>query len=80
MSIASDKLETIRQQVQYHLDHEAQKQLSPAQENELRERGLHRGEFIMTGTCGGLIPLEAGDRAEADFGVLGKVRLTVGRA
>jgi quinolinate synthase len=38
MSIASDKLETIRQQVQYHLDHEAQKQLSPAQENELRER------------------------------------------
>jgi 2-keto-4-pentenoate hydratase len=47
---------------------------------QLRERGLHRGEFIMTGTCGGLIPLEAGDRAEADFGVLGKVRLTVGRA
>ena len=38
MSIASDKLETIRQQVQYHLDHEAQKQLSPAQENELREQ------------------------------------------
>jgi len=38
MSIASDKLETIRQQVQYHLDHEAQKQLSPAQESELREQ------------------------------------------
>ncbi len=38
MSIASDKLETIRQQVQYHLDHEAQKQLSPVQENELREQ------------------------------------------
>jgi quinolinate synthase len=38
MSIASDKLEKIRQQVQYHLDHEAQKQLSPAQENELREQ------------------------------------------
>ncbi|MEE4143809.1 MAG: quinolinate synthase NadA [Halieaceae bacterium] len=38
MSIASDKLETIRQQVQYHLDHEAQKRLSPAQEDELREQ------------------------------------------
>jgi quinolinate synthase len=38
MSIASDKLEIIRQQVQFHLDHEAQKQLSPAQENVLRER------------------------------------------
>ncbi len=38
MSIASDKLEIIRQQVQYHLDHEAQKQLSPAQEEELREQ------------------------------------------
>ncbi len=38
MSIASDKLEIIRQQVQYHLDHEAQKRLSPAQEDALRER------------------------------------------
>jgi quinolinate synthase len=38
MSIASDKLEIIRQQVQYHLDHEAQKRLSPAQEEELRTR------------------------------------------
>ncbi|MDH4040376.1 MAG: quinolinate synthase NadA [Gammaproteobacteria bacterium] len=38
MSIASDKLEIIRQQVQYHLDHEAQKRLSPAQEESLRER------------------------------------------
>ena len=32
MSIATDKLETIRQQVQYHLDHAEQKKLSPAQE------------------------------------------------
>jgi quinolinate synthase len=38
MSIATDKLEIIRQQVQYHLDHEAQKRLSPAQEQELREQ------------------------------------------
>jgi quinolinate synthase len=38
MSIASDKLEIIRQQVQYHLDHEAQKRLSPEQEQALREQ------------------------------------------
>ena len=38
MSLASDKLEIIRQQVQYHLDHEEQKQLNPARERELRER------------------------------------------
>ena len=38
MSIASDKLEIIRQQVQYHLDHEEQKHLNPAQESALRER------------------------------------------
>ena len=38
MSLASDKLETIRQQVQFHLDHEQQKQLSPAQELELKEQ------------------------------------------
>jgi quinolinate synthase len=37
MSLASDKLEVIRQQVQFHLDNEAKKQLSPAQEEELRE-------------------------------------------
>jgi quinolinate synthase len=38
MSLASDKLETIRQQVQYHLDHAQQKQLSPAQESALIEQ------------------------------------------
>jgi quinolinate synthase len=38
MSIASDKLEIIRQQVQHHLDHEERKRLSPAREQELRER------------------------------------------
>jgi quinolinate synthase len=38
MSLASDKLEIIRQQVQYHLDKEELAQLSPAQEEELREQ------------------------------------------
>jgi quinolinate synthase len=38
MSIASDKLETIRQQVQYHLDHAEQHRLSPEQELALKER------------------------------------------
>jgi quinolinate synthase len=36
MSIASDKLDAIRQQVQYHLDHAEKKQLSPAQEEALQ--------------------------------------------
>ena len=35
MSLASDKLETIRQQVQFHLDHAEKKQLDPAREREL---------------------------------------------
>lgn len=35
MSLASDKLETIRQQVQFHLDNAEQKQLSPDQERDL---------------------------------------------
>lgn len=38
MSIASDKLETIRLQVQQHLDNEALSRLSPAREQELREQ------------------------------------------
>lgn len=37
MSIASDKLETIRQQVQYHLDHAERAQLTPQQERELKD-------------------------------------------
>jgi 2-keto-4-pentenoate hydratase len=40
-------------------------------------RGLRRGDRIMTGTCGGLLPLNPGDQAAADFGVLGSVRLEV---
>jgi len=31
----------------------------------------------MTGTCGGVIPLNSGDRTSADFGVLGTVRVKV---
>jgi 2-keto-4-pentenoate hydratase len=38
--------------------------------------GLKRGEIVMTGTCTGLTPLQAGDRALADFGELGQVRAT----
>ena len=38
MSIATDKLETIRQQVQFHLDHAERNKLSPAQEQALVER------------------------------------------
>ncbi len=38
MSIATDKLESIRQQVQFHLDHAEQKRLSPEQEAALKER------------------------------------------
>ena len=38
MSIASDKLETIRQQVQYHLDHAEQNKLNPEQERSLKDQ------------------------------------------
>ncbi|MFT4825631.1 MAG: quinolinate synthase [Halioglobus sp.] len=38
MSLASDKLETIRQQVQIHLDQAEQKRLSPDQERDLVEQ------------------------------------------
>ncbi len=41
------------------------------------ERGLRAGECVMTGTCGGLLPIAAGDEATADFGALGSVRLQV---
>jgi len=37
MSLASDKLATIREQVQYHLDHAVKKALTPAQERSLRD-------------------------------------------
>jgi len=38
MSLASDKLDTIRKQVQYHLDHAEQKKLSPEQERLLKDQ------------------------------------------
>jgi quinolinate synthase len=38
MSLASDKLETIREQVQYHLDHAEQKKLSPERERSLKDQ------------------------------------------
>ena len=38
MSLASDKLETIRQQVQYHLDHAERQKLSPEQERALKDQ------------------------------------------
>ena len=40
----------------------------------LAGRGLRRGDIVMTGTCTGLTPIKAGDRAVADFGKLGQVR------
>ena len=38
MSIATDKLDSIRQQVQYHLDHAESKRLGPDQERVLIEK------------------------------------------
>jgi 2-keto-4-pentenoate hydratase len=47
---------------------------------QVAEHGLRAGDRIMTGTCGGLIPLEPGDEATADFGVLGSVHMKLARA
>jgi 2-keto-4-pentenoate hydratase len=43
--------------------------------NELRGLGitLRAGEVVTTGTCHPPLPIAAGDRMDADFGVLGKV-------
>lgn len=43
--------------------------------NELRVYGdgLRAGEFVTTGTCVKPVPLAAGDRLRADFGVLGDI-------
>ncbi|MDP6707843.1 MAG: fumarylacetoacetate hydrolase family protein [Alphaproteobacteria bacterium] len=38
-------------------------------------QGLRAGELITTGTCTVVVPAEAGDRASADFGPLGPVRV-----
>jgi 2-keto-4-pentenoate hydratase len=42
----------------------------------LARRGLKRGDLVMTGTCTGLTQIQAGDRAEADYGEFGRVRAT----
>ena len=42
----------------------------------LAGRGLKRGEIVMTGTCTGITQIQAGDRAEADYGEFGRVRAT----
>jgi 2-keto-4-pentenoate hydratase len=34
----------------------------------LAGRGLRRGEIVRTGTCTGITQIQAGDRAEADYG------------
>ncbi len=44
-----------------------------ASQPEVAPRGVRRGDLVMTGTCTGLTPLKAGDRASADFGELGQV-------
>ena len=51
MSIASDRLEIIRKQVEEHLDHAEQKQLSEEQQRFLKERikGLLEREDAGTG-------------------------------
>ena len=38
-------------------------------------RGLKSGEIVTTGTCTGLDPVGPGDRAQADFGELGRVEI-----
>lgn len=43
---------------------------------QLASCGLRSGDIVMTGTCTGLLPLKAGDRAAADFGGLGKIYAT----
>ncbi len=44
MSLATDKLETIREQVQYHLDHAEKKKLTPQQERALKDQIKERLE------------------------------------
>ncbi len=39
--------------------------------------GLSAGDWISTGTCAGIVPIASGQKAEADFGPIGKVSLTI---
>jgi len=41
----------------------------------IRARGLRTGDIITTGTCTGMTPLQPGDRARADLGELGELRM-----
>jgi 2-keto-4-pentenoate hydratase len=47
--------------------------------NELRELGitLKAGEVVTTGTCHPPLPIQSGDRLEADFGIFGKVSVAL---
>jgi 2-keto-4-pentenoate hydratase len=48
--------------------------------NELRQLGvtLRAGEVVTTGTCHPPLPIQTGDRFEADFGIFGKVSVALG--
>lgn len=45
--------------------------------NYLAEKGegLKEGQFVSTGSCTGILPVQPGDRVVADFGPLGQVRV-----
>src|SRR4051812_12954021 len=47
--------------------------------NELRQLGvtLKAGEVVTTGTCHPPLPIQSGDRFEADFGIFGKVSVAL---
>jgi 2-keto-4-pentenoate hydratase len=47
--------------------------------NELRQLGvtLKAGEVVTTGTCHAPLPIQSGDRFEADFGAFGKVSVVL---
>ena len=44
----------------------------------IAQRGLRAGDIVMTGTCGGILPIAPGDEARADFGALGTVEASFG--
>ena len=47
--------------------------------NELRQLGitLNAGEVVTTGTCHPPLPIQAGDRMEADFSAFGRVSISL---
>ena len=45
-----------------------------ARQPALAGRGIIADDIIMTGSCTGIRPLQAGDQVVADFGALGRVR------